>query len=141
MIKASPRIETAIAQFRQILSFGGVGAVGFVVDAAIFTLVNLFWTSLYGARVISYLAAATTTWALNRRFTFGASDAPPWREWVRFVVSQSGGGLVNYGVYAFLVSMIEFFTRTPVAAIAVGSLAGMGVNFMVAKFYVFRSRS
>lgn len=124
---------------RQLFSFGWIGVVGFVVDAAVFTVVNVFLQNLYGARVISYLAAASTTWFLNRKFTFDQSNLSPWREWRRFILLQTAGGAVNYGVYAFLVSSYAVFTSFPIAAIAVGSVAGMAVNFTTAKFLVFES--
>ena len=126
---------------RQLISFGGVGTLGFLIDAAVFTCVNLLLQNLYLSRVVSYLAAASSNWFLNRKFTFGASDRSPMQEWGRFIILQTAGGAVNYGVYAFLVTAYSFFASTPVAAIAIGSIAGMGVNFLTAKFFVFRGAS
>ena len=125
---------------RQIFSFGGIGTLGFLIDAAVFTIVNLFLQNLYLSRVVSYVAAASSTWFLNRKFTFAASDRSPVQEWGRFLLLQLAGGAVNYGVYAFLVSAYEVFRAFPVAAIAAGSIAGMGINFLTAKYLVF-SRS
>lgn len=120
-----------------MISFGGVGTLGFLIDAAVFTIANLLLQNLYLARAVSYLAAASSNWALNRRYTFAASARQPFHEWGRFVVTQSAGGVVNLGVYAMLVSVYSFFTAHPIAAIAVGSIAGMIVNFLTAKFFVF----
>ena len=52
----------------QFLRFGLVGTAGFVVDAAALTAA-MAWLGLgpYGGRVVSYLAAVTFTWAMNRR--------------------------------------------------------------------------
>lgn len=122
---------------RQLTSFGGVGAIGFLVDAAVFTITNILLQNLYLSRAVSYLVAASATWFLNRKFTFGASERSPWEEWGRFLLLQSAGGAVNYGVYAFLVTAYEFFNAHPIATIAAGSIAGMGVNFTTAKFFVF----
>ena len=122
---------------RQMISFGGVGTLGFLIDAAVFTLANLVFQNLYLARAVSYLVAASSNWALNRRFTFAASNRQPVHEWGRFIVTQSAGGVVNLGVYAVLVSAYAFFAAHPVAAIAVGSVAGMAVNFLAAKYLVF----
>ncbi|MEM8770594.1 MAG: GtrA family protein [Pseudomonadota bacterium] len=125
---------------RQAVSFGGVGVVGFIVDATVFTVSNVILQNLYWSRAVSYLAAVTTTWFLNRKLTFGASGRNVVHEWGRFAVTQLGGGAVNYGVYAWLVASFELFYRMPVAAIAVGSLAGMAANFAAAKFLVFNQR-
>lgn len=120
-----------------MISFGGVGTLGFLIDAAVFTLANLVLQNLYLARAVSYLAAASSNWALNRKFTFAASARQPIHEWGRFIVTQSAGGAVNLGVYAMLVTAHSFFMAHPIAAIAVGSIAGMVVNFLTAKFFVY----
>ena len=55
----------------QFLLFCIGGVIGFVVDAGIVQLlVRNFGFNPYGARLLSFLAAATTTWAFNRRYTF-----------------------------------------------------------------------
>ena len=42
-----------------------------MVDATtLYVVMSQLGAGLYGGRVISYLAAATSTWALNRRYTF-----------------------------------------------------------------------
>ena len=123
---------------RQLFSFGAVGTVGFVVDAAVFTIIDFVLDNFYVSRIFSYLAAVTTTWYLNRKVTFSASDRSPLHEWARFAFLQSAGGLVNYAVFAFLVATQSFFTSFPVAAIAVGALAAMAVNFTTAKLFVFK---
>ena len=122
---------------RELLSFGWIGTLGFLIDATVFLVANLFFQNLYLSRVVSYVAAASSNWILNRRFTFAASDRSPVHEWGRFLLLQLGGGGVNYGVYAFLVHEYDYFRGFPVAAIAAGSIAGMGVNFLTAKFLVF----
>ncbi|MEO1253189.1 MAG: GtrA family protein [Pseudomonadota bacterium] len=125
---------------RQLGSFSWIGVVGFLVDAGTFLVLFGFVENLYGARAGSYLAAASATWFLNRRFTFAASEHSMLEEWGRFIALQTGGGAVNYGLYAALVASIAFFASNPVIAIAAGSLAGMGVNFLTAKLFVFESR-
>jgi len=125
---------------RQFLSFGAVGTVGFLVDAGVLTLV-LAATGLgfYWGRLVSFLVAATVTWALNRRFTFGAAaKSGRLAQWVRFVLVNSGGGLVNYAVYAVLVAGSAFIRDWPVLAVAAGSIAGLLVNFTASKRLVFK---
>jgi putative flippase GtrA len=116
-----------------------VGCVGFVVDASILYLaVYGFGAGYYGSRVVSYLAAATTTWYLNRRLTFAAQGSSGWLgEWGRFISLNLLGGAVNYAVYAVVVGLHGRSAVTPVLGVALGSLAGMLVNFFVSKRYVF----
>jgi hypothetical protein len=78
----------------QFLRFGLVGTAGFMVDAAALTAAMALGLGPYGGRVVSYLAAATFTWAMNRRFTF--ADADPRRgtaQWGRFVAANGAGGV------------------------------------------------
>lgn len=126
---------------RQLGAFGVVGVIGLLVDMAV------VWLCLRGAglnpylaRVVSFLAAATTTWALNRSFTFrGARPEAAHRQWAKFLAANAVGGVVNYGVYAALVSGVAFFAAVPEAAVAVGSLSGLGFNFTASRALVFRS--
>jgi putative flippase GtrA len=124
---------------RQLLAFGVVGVIGFAVDAGILTLARRLGAGLIIGRVVSYLAAATCTWALNRRFTFvSRADQSPMREWLLFMFSQLAGAAVNLGLYAWLVSTSALVAGQPVIGVAAGSLAGMLVNFCVAKKLVFK---
>ena len=124
---------------RQFLCFAGVGTIGFLVDAGVLYLV-LSTTGLgfYFGRLISYLAAATVTWALNRRYTF--QDSAPRgkaRQWARFLAVNAGGGLANYAIYSLLVFQFAFFREWPVLAVGAGSLTGLAINFTASKFLVF----
>jgi len=123
---------------RQFLSFAVVGAIGFVVDVAVLYLVSplLGW---YGARVVSFLAAATATWALNRCYTFRRSDASVVREYLGYLVTMLGGAIVNYGAYVLVLHWAKG-PWAPAAGVALGSCAGLVVNFLSARYLVFRAR-
>lgn len=127
----------------RFLRFGVSGVVGFAVDAGVLMLLTTgFGLNPYLARVPSFLAAATTTWLINRHWTFAdrrSSDRT--REWQRYLLAMLGGGLVNYGVYALLVATLEPVARWPVLGVAAGSLAGMVVNYLSSSRWIFRSDS
>ena len=55
----------------------------------------------YVGRGVSFLCAATFTWAFNRRLTFqtGAHDGLV-AEYLAYLSSMAVGGVINYGVYA-----------------------------------------
>jgi putative flippase GtrA len=84
---------------RQFLSFAVVGVAGFIVDTiALYAALGL-GLGLYGGRAVSFLVAATFTWAMNRRFTFPARDRErPARQWLKFLAANSLGAVVNYGL-------------------------------------------
>jgi len=48
--------------------------------------------------------------------------------------------VVNYVSYALLVYYVEFVARQPVWGVAVGSCAGMLVNYLLARFFIFRGK-
>jgi putative flippase GtrA len=125
----------------QFLRFGLVGVAGFLVDAGVLRGLVQMGLDVYTGRVISFLAAATTTWILNRSFTFrreaGSGLAHPAAEWLSYLALMAVGGLVNYGVYSLAVSGSITIHRYPEIGVALGSLAGMSINFWSAKHMVF----
>ncbi len=119
-----------------------VGAAGFCVDAATLHLaVHEIDAGLYGGRVISYLAAATFTWVLNRRYTFSAQrDRNRIREYVKFLCANAAGGVLNYAVYALLIHGFETARLWPIIGVAAGSTAGLISNFILSRRLVFSRR-
>ena len=128
---------------KQFIKFGLVGIVGFFVDSfALYSFMDFLMLDLYTGRIASYLVAATTTWALNRVYTFSHSKgngSNKGKQWSKFLLVNSIGGFINYGVYAFLISVYAIFASFPVLAIAIGSISGLFFNFFLARKIVFRN--
>jgi len=122
----------------QFLKFGTVGTFGFLVDTAtVYALRGRL--GLYGAGIAAYFVAATWAWALNRLWTFrGLGGGPAHRQWVRFLVANSAGFVLNRGAYAILVTFVPLCAEQPVYAVAAGAVAGMFVNFSLSRSMVFR---
>jgi putative flippase GtrA len=124
--------------FRQFLRFACVGALTFFVDAGVLSAVlALLPGRFYLGRVISYLAAASAGWWLNRRFTFEAAGRR-WRQWLRYLIANLSGGAANYAVYAGLITIVPVCRAYPIMAVAAGSLAGLVLNFAASQRFVFR---
>lgn len=122
--------------------FGVVGTVGFVVDTAVLYAGLALGLGLYGGRAVSYLAAASATFALNRAWTFrGQGEGPVARQWALFVVLNLVGFAFNYGTYAALVATVALVAQHPVIGVAAGSLAGMMGNFLLSRRFVFGGAS
>ena len=124
----------------QFLRFAAVGVCGLIVDTAVLYLA-MFGTGLglYSGRVVSYLVAATFTWAANRRFTFVQNDpSPVVQQWARFLLANGIGAVVNYGVYAALVTFVPLAAAYPVIGIGAGSIAGLAFNYNSSKRWVFK---
>lgn len=128
---------------KQFIKFGLVGIVGFFVDSfALYSFMDFLMLDLYTGRIASYLIAATTTWALNRVYTFPhpkGNGGKKRKQWSKFLLVNSIGGFINYGVYALLVSVYAIFTSFPVLAIAIGSISGLFFNFFLSRKMVFRN--
>jgi putative flippase GtrA len=124
----------------RFVKFAGVGVVGFFVDAAILQIqLSFLGISPYVARLVSYLAAASVTWWLNRKTSFPeASTGRPVLQWGRFVAANAIGGSVNYSVSVALIASVPLTAQHPVLAVAAGSISGLVINFFLSKRYVFR---
>jgi putative flippase GtrA len=124
--------------FGEILRFGTVGTLGFLVDAGVLTAAIALGAGPWVGRALSYLAAATATYALNRAWTFrhraGQGGA---RQWGLFVLLNLVGFAANYGTYAALLAGTELVARHPVLGVAAGSIAGLGANFTLSRRFVF----
>ena len=125
---------------RQLLWFAVAGIAGLLVDAGVLYLAIGVGLGYFGGRVVSFLCSVCVTWQINRRFTFSPKLAESlWQEWWRYLAGMSGGGAVNYAAYALSIMVLEHRAFSPVFAVAIGSLAGMAVNFIAAKWWVFES--
>jgi putative flippase GtrA len=133
-VVTEPRLRLLV-QFAQ---FGTVGLAGLVVDTA--TVYGLRGAlGLYGAGLAAYATGATTTWLLNRLWTFrGQGGGPAHRQWARFVAANAGGFVLNRGTYAILVTWVAAAARQPVIATSAGAVAGMFLNFHLSRRLVFR---
>ncbi|HEY6940324.1 GtrA family protein [Dokdonella sp.] len=125
---------------RQILLFAISGVLGFVVDAGIVQfLVRELGANPYGARIVSFLAAATTTWGFNRTYTFaGHGGGSRRRQLVRYLVAMAFGFAFNYGAYVACVLLWPLVRHWPAIGVAAGSVAGAAVNFLSSKYWIFR---
>lgn len=128
-----PRLVTGFARFAI------VGALGFLVDSAVLYAGLAVGLGLYAGRIVSYLAAASFCWYLNRRFTFRSADQRILREWLRYLMANAVGAAVNLGTYAILVASLAIMAKAPVLAVGAGSIAGLVFNFALSHKLVFRS--
>jgi len=120
--------------------FGLVGVAGFIVDSSVLMLcMRTGLSGPYVSRIFSFAAAVTTTWLLNRRFTFASREAPG-PEFLRFVAANSLGALVNFAAYSVFILCQGAVGGRPVLGVAIGSLCGLAVNFCLSNWLVFRQR-
>jgi putative flippase GtrA len=122
---------------KQIGMFAVAGTVGYMVDVVVLLLCNMIMGPLFG-RLISFTAAVITTWLINRKHTFSEYGGRSlMQEFSRYFTSCLAGGAVNLFSYSAMVFALNLAPIWLPVAVAVGSLAGMSVNFLLAKHFVF----
>jgi putative flippase GtrA len=124
---------------KQLAWFGVGGAIGGIVDAGLVQLlVSVGHANPYVARLVSFLCAATATWAFNREVTFPErGNYTLFGEWSRYVLAMLAGFAVNYAAYTALVHYFVFFHTWPGIGAIVGGMPGSAVNFLGARQWVF----
>ncbi len=125
---------------RELGLFFVSGTIGFVIDAGIVqSLVWLYDANPYGARLLSFLAAASATWVFNRRYTFAGKGRYGSRrgELVRYLAAMAGGFVINYGTYAACVWLSPLVQDWPAIGVAAGSVTGASCNFLTSKYWIF----
>ncbi len=125
------------------IRFGMVGLVGFTVDTALLA----FDTEVLGfgpltGKALSIFIAMGCTWLGNRYLTFAdrrAHGGPAiMREWMKFVGANSLGAVINYGVFAAVVSFAPPPFNDKYVGQVCGVLVGMGFNFTLSRKLVFK---
>jgi dolichol-phosphate mannosyltransferase len=127
-------------QAAEIIQFSAVGSSGVIVDLFFF----LSFTYATGinhqhARAMSFVAAASWNWFLNRWFTFVAGRDKQWgQQWFQFLIAASVGFTVNWGSYKLLTDYVPYFAQHHLVAFFIGILIGMGSNYTLCRWFVFR---
>jgi putative flippase GtrA len=133
----STGVSLAAARFERFASFGTVGVIGFVIDASILsTLVHVVGWPHNTARAVSFAAAVTVTWYLNRRWVFARTHSPA-REYGAYFGIQAAGAAINLGTYAVVIAVVPGLVRLPVVPLAAGALLALLFNYSAASRWVF----
>ncbi|WP_028111647.1 GtrA family protein [Ferrimonas kyonanensis] len=121
------------------IKFALVGGTGFVVDVSLFSALTLGleWGP-YPARVLAFLAAASTTWAGNRWFTF--RQRPPQdasRQWLKSLTAALMSALPNFALFSWTLTLLSPWSLAPWAALVAGIGAGTLSNYLLSSRWVF----
>lgn len=127
----------------KFFKFGCIGAVVFLIDASCFWFFLKLIKHPNPARLISIAIAITVSWWLNRTFTFASKTDEEvnhrrrWLELLKFAISQLPGAAVNSVTSLLAFAYIPIAQSNAWVSIAIGSAAGLIVNFLMAHFFVF----
>jgi len=127
------------------LRFALVGGAGFVVSSGfLYLALHVLHLGEDVAWFFAFIPSATFTWWGNRTLTFNQHASrgllDTLHEWIRFVVTNGFGAIVNYAIYESLIHWAPWPLNNPYLALACGVLGGMTFNFTLSKRLVFRPR-
>lgn len=122
---------------KRFLKFCVVGGGGFVVDSAVYLAASLAAGPL-ASRFVSFTAAVVFTYVFNRWFTFENPRKATAAEFAKYYASMVLGGAVNIGVFYAALTLSPLVVAFPVAGIALGSVAGLVVNFLTSRMLLSR---
>jgi putative flippase GtrA len=125
------------ANWLQLVRFGLVGGVGFVVNVAVYALMVHYAKVDYRvASVAAWLVAVINNFVLNRYWTFDASAGRAHFQALRFLVVS----LVAEGFSLLLLTvLVESGGVSKVPAQALAVAASMPLNFLGNKLWSFRA--
>ena len=126
------------ANWLQLVRFGLVGGVGFVVNLIVYTLfVHSVGVDYRVASVVAWLVAVANNFVLNRHWTFDARGGRARFQAMRFLV-------VSLVAEAFSLLLLTLFVEgagiAKVAAQALAVVGSMPLNFLGNKLWSFRTR-
>lgn len=127
----------ARAPLEKFTRFLGVGALGMLVDATVFSAMLIGFGLHHGlGRVVASWAAMSATWLLNRRYVFVAGGRSVTGEYFSYLASSAMGAFAN------LLSYLAFHALFPqlghVPPYVIGAIIGLFVNFLLYDRVTFR---
>lgn len=123
----------------EFFRFCVVGAIGFLTDASVLALLLENGVSHYTARALSFPVAVFATWWLNRIWTFRKAERSKTGPQIMiYFTVQIVGGAVYFIVYLAVLVFLMPTAVNAVFALAVGSAAGLIVNYLGVRNHVFR---
>ncbi len=125
------------ANWLQLVRFGLVGGVGFVVNIAVYALfVHPIGVDYHVAAVAAWLVAVLNNFVLNRHWTFDAREGRMHFQALRFVLVSALAFVVSL---VLLTLLVEDAGMAKVAAQAVAVAAATPLNFLGNKLWSFRA--
>ncbi|HLZ83616.1 MAG TPA: GtrA family protein [Caulobacteraceae bacterium] len=133
------KLWTVLGECPLPLKFTFVSGVGFAVDAFVLHLLMEAGALPAWARVVSLLCAMQVTFLVNGLIVFRCLDlARPWRRWTAYMLAHGIGNFCNYWIFVTLVSLHRPPLSAPLAALAVASVLAWAINYLGARYFVFR---
>jgi putative flippase GtrA len=136
----TPETRPVFREARLALAFGGVGLIGFCVDAALLHLGLEAGLPAWAARIVSLFFAMQATFTINGLHVFRCLDrARLVRQWTGYMLANGFGNFCNYWIFLTLVSTHWTLISNHYFALTIGSLCAWLINFAGTRLFVFRA--
>ena len=131
---------------KQFILFSIIGTLGLFVDLAVLYFTSQVCDFVF-ARLISFICAVLTTWALNRKLTFKPNVISQstiniyfyLNEFAKYFMANLFGGIVNLSTYYVYLTFNKGPADIYIATVS-GGVAGLILNFILSKKLVFKQK-
>lgn len=131
-----------LRHYVKTLSFVIIGAIGFVIDATILTLLlHSSDLTLLSSRIFSFSGATFVTWLLNRTYTFKLNTKKTiykGLEYLKYISVQLFGALLNLLVFITIIWLQPDLISIPVIPLAIGAFFGLLFNYLATYYWVYK---
>lgn len=140
----SLRSHPLVRRFGELVSFGAVGGIAFIVDVGGYNLLRatIMPEQVVWAKVVSVVVATAVAWLGHRYVTFRSTRRESvLKEGLLFAVANGGGLLIATGCL-YVSHYVLGFTSTladNIAGNVVGLALGTAFRYLAYRFIVFRS--
>jgi dolichol-phosphate mannosyltransferase len=127
------------ANWLQLVRFGLVGGLGFIVNLAVYTLfVHGVGVDYRVASVFAWIVAVANNFVWNRHWTFDAREGVAHHQAMRFLLVSLVTEVISL---ALLTLLVEAGGVTKVLAQAIAVLAATPLSFLGNKLWSFKARA
>jgi putative flippase GtrA len=123
----------------QLVRFGLVGGLGFIVNLAVYTLfVHGVGVDYRVASVVAWLVAVANNFFWNRHWTFDAREGVAHHQAMRFLAVSLATEAISLGL---LTALVEAGGLSKVLAQAIAVAAATPLSFLGNKLWSFKARA
>lgn len=132
---------------KQFILFSIIGTMGLIVDLTVLYFTSQVCDFIF-ARLISFICAVLTTWALNRKLTFNYKITSQLdfniyysylNEFAKYFIANLFGGVINLSTYYLYLTFNKSPADIYIATVS-GGVAGLILNFVLSKQIVFKQK-
>ncbi len=127
---------------RQFIKFCIVGAINTIVDWVFYAFFKTSFKSSTQtlkqiAKAASFVIAATSSYLMNRKWTFRSTDSQILKQAIKFIAISVGGLIINNTVFYFITSP-KFLHLADILGLLLGTAVATFWNFFGNKKWTFR---